>query len=142
MPVRMEISRILIHDDRFDQVVELREVEGQRKIPIRIDGYQAAAIKRRFVGETPQRPYTHELLSSVIEALGGRIERVVINDLRTEPDGNSGTFYARLMIRQGENMLDIDSRPSDALALGVATEVPIYAAEHVLDAVSGPSTGV
>ena len=137
MPVRMEVSRILIHEDRFDQVVELREAEGQRKIPIRIDFYQAEAIKRRLVGETPPRPYTHELLASVIEQMGGRIEQVIINDLRSDENGLSGTYFARLMIRQGERLLDIDSRPSDALALGVATEVPIYVAEHVLDAVCG-----
>lgn len=137
MAVRMELSRILIHEDRFDQVVELREIDGQRKFPIKIDLYQAAAIKRRLMGETPARPYTHELLANVIEQMGGTIERIIINDLRSDDESIGGVFYARLVIRQGEHLLDIDSRPSDALALGVATEVPIYVAEHVLEAVSG-----
>lgn len=136
MLVRMELSRILIHEDRFDQVVELREVDGPRRLPIRIDLYQAAAIQRRLVGEEPPRPYTHELLANVIEQMGGTIEKIVINDLRNEC--GTGTFFARLMIRRGDELLDIDSRPSDALALGVATEVPIYVDEHVLDEVAGP----
>ena len=137
MPIRMELARILIHEDRFDQVVELREADGQRKIPIRIDVYQAMAIQRRLMGEKPSRPFTHELLASVIEQMGGTIERIIINDLKPDETGDGGTFYARLMIRQGEQLLDLDSRPSDALALGVATDVPIHVAEHVLDAVCG-----
>ena len=137
MLVRMELSRILVHEDRFDQVVELREADGPRKMPIRIDLFQAAAIQRRLVGETPARPYTHELLAAVIDEMGGTIEKIVINDLRVE-DGPLGTFFARLMIRQGDRLLDIDSRPSDALALGVATEVPIYVAEDVLDRACHP----
>ena len=136
MLVRMELSRILIHEDRFDQVVELREADGLRKIPIRIDLYQAAAIKRRLIGEEPPRPYTHELLANVIDLMGGTIEKIVINDLRSEC--GQATFFARLMIRRGDELLDIDSRPSDALALGVATGVPIFVAEHVLDDVAGP----
>ena len=137
MLVRMELSRILVHEDRFDQVVELREADGPRKMPIRIDLFQAAAIQRRLVGETPARPYTHELLAAVIDEMGGTIEKIVINDLRVE-DAPLGTFFARLVIRQGDRLLDIDSRPSDALALGVATEVPIYVAEHVLDRACHP----
>jgi len=73
---------------------------------------------------------THDLLASVIETLGGQIERIVINDLQ------NGTFFARIHIRQDGKMLEIDSRPSDAIALGIATMVPIFVAEHVLQEVA------
>jgi bifunctional DNase/RNase len=132
MAVPMELSRILIREGSLDQVVELREIDGVRVFPIVIGLNEAAAINRRLMGDVPPRPQTHELLASVIEHMGGSIERVLINDLRHDSMGN-GTFYARLFVRQGEELLDIDSRPSDAIALGIATEVPIFVEEHVLD---------
>jgi hypothetical protein len=73
------------------------------------------------------RPMTHDLLASVIELLGGSIERIDITDLKDH------TFFARVVIRQGDRTLDVDSRPSDAIALGIANNVPIFVAEHVLD---------
>jgi bifunctional DNase/RNase len=72
---------------------------------------------------------THDLLGNVIEQLGGTIEQIEINDLENH------TFFARIHIRQNGKVQQIDSRPSDAIALGIATSVPIYVAEHVLDAV-------
>lgn len=131
MAVQMELSRILIRETDDTHVVELREVNGERVFPIVIGLHEAAAIERRLMGQQPPRPQTHELLASVIEEMGGKVERVVINDLRDH------TFYARLYVRQGNQLLDIDSRPSDAIALGVATEVPLYVEEHVLDEVCG-----
>jgi uncharacterized protein len=75
------------------------------------------------------RPQTHDLLASVIQQLGGTLEKIEINDLA------EGTFFAMLYIRQDGELLEVDSRPSDAIALGIATSVPIYVAEHVLNAV-------
>jgi len=131
MPVRMELVRVLIRETDDTHVVELREVDGERIFPIVIGFHEAAAIERRLMGQTPPRPQTHELLASAIEHLGGRIERVLINDLKDH------TFYARLLVRQGDTMRDIDARPSDAIALGVATDVPIYVENHVLEDVCG-----
>jgi len=131
MPVHMEVARILIRETNDTHVVELREKEGERVFPIMIGLNEAVAINRRILGEEPPRPQTHELLASVIEQLDATLEQVLINDLR------DGTFYARLMLRRDGEILDIDSRPSDALALGVATEVPIYVEEHVLNEVCG-----
>ena len=91
---------------------------------------EALAIDRRLKGGTTPRPLTHDLLASVIESMGGEIERIEINDLQT------GTFYARIHIRQNGKTLEVDSRPSDAIALGIATMVPIYVAEHVLEEVA------
>lgn len=129
MAVRMELARVLIRETDDTHVVELREVDGERIFPIVIGLHEAAAIERRLMGQVPPRPQTHELLSQVIQQMGGTIERVVINDLKDH------TFYARLLIRQGEILLDVDSRPSDAIALGVATDVPIYVETHVLEEV-------
>jgi uncharacterized protein len=129
MMVRMELARVLIRETQDSHIVELREVDGQRIFPIVIGLNEAAAIERRLMGQVPPRPQTHELLASVIEALGAVVERIVICDLKEH------TFFARLIIRQGEKLLDLDSRPSDAIALGALHDVPIYVDERVLEEV-------
>lgn len=144
MAVHMELARILIQETDDTHIVELREVEpasGQGRIfPIIIGLSEAAAIERRLMGQAPPRPQTHELLASIIDRLGYTLDRVVINDLRHDDFGN-GTFYARLHLRKtgsangDAEIVDIDSRPSDAIALGVAHDTPIYVEEHVLDEV-------
>lgn len=126
--VRMELSRILITETQDYQLIELREVDGERKFPIVIGIYEAAAIERRLKHLEVSRPQTHELLASVIEHLGGRLDRIVITDLKEH------TFFASLVIDQDGDEVEVDSRPSDAIALGIANNVPIYVAEHVLDA--------
>ena len=135
MAVRMELKRVLIRETDDTHIVELREAEGDRIFPIVIGLNEAAAIERRLLGQVPPRPQTHDLLARIIDEMGGRLERIVINDLKQDEQGR-GTFFARLYIRQRETMLDIDSRPSDAIALGVATDVPIFVEESVLNQVS------
>lgn len=128
MPVQMELCRILIRELNDYQLIELREVGGDRTFPIVIGLAEAQAIERRLKGIEVKRPQTHELLANVIAALGGTLRSITISDL------NDHTFYATLSLElpSGE-VRSIDSRPSDAIALGVASEVPIYAAEHVLE---------
>jgi bifunctional DNase/RNase len=135
MAIRMELARVLIRETDDTHIVELREVDGERIFPIVIGLSEAAAIERRLLGQVPSRPQTHELLARIIEEMGGRIERIVINDLKQDEQGR-GTFYARIYIRQKDVMLDIDSRPSDAIALGSANDVPIYVEESVLTEVT------
>lgn len=146
MPVRMELSRILIRELNDYQLIELREVapsdepdpetgkpsysqvEGGRSFPIVIGLPEAQAIERRLKGITIKRPQTHDLLGNVITALGGTLEAICINDLAEH------TFFAQLHVRSAKGeLVKIDSRPSDAIALGIAGNVPILVEEHVLE---------
>ncbi len=127
MPVKMELSRILIKEIEDVQIIELSEIDGARSFPIVIGLPEAFAIERRLKGIEIQRPQTHDLLASVIRHLGGELRRIVIDDL------NNGTFFAKLIIEQRGEEISIDSRPSDAIALGIANDVPIFVAEHVLE---------
>ena len=129
MPVQMELSKIIISEMQDSQIIVLKEVDGERKFPIVIGSSEAMAIDRRLKGIPTPRPMTHDLLASVIEEMGGSIDRIEINNLQEH------TFFASIHIRRNGSMIEIDSRPSDAIALGVATSVPIFVAEHVLDEV-------
>jgi uncharacterized protein len=131
MAVQMELYRIIISEMQDQQIIMLKEVDGERTFPIVIGSGEAYAIDRRLKGIPTPRPLTHDLLANVIEQLGGSIEQIEINDLENH------TFFARIHIRRDGKMLEIDSRPSDAIALGIATTVPIFVAEHVLEEVCG-----
>lgn len=134
MTVRMELSRILIRELTDYQVIELREVadngtptEELRTFPIVIGLPEAQAIERRLSGVPVKRPQTHDLLANILDALNASLESVSITDLADQ------TFYAILAIQDtnGE-VVEVDARPSDAIALGIGLSVPIYVAEHVL----------
>ena len=129
MSVQVELKRIIITENSDQQVIYLKETAGERAFPIVIGSNEAFAIDRRLKGQPTPRPQTHELLASVIERLEGQLERIVINDLQDH------TFFARLVIRHGGKTVEIDCRPSDAIALGIAGGVPIFVAEHVMDEV-------
>ncbi len=126
MDVRMNLARIVISDGRQEQIIILREQDGEREFPIVIGTPEAFAIDHRLKGVKRIRPMTHDLLANVIERLHGDLERIVINDLQDH------TFYAKLVIRAGGEVVEVDSRPSDAIALGVASETPIFVSEQVL----------
>lgn len=126
MAVKMELSRIFIREMTDMQIIELTEVNGERTFPIVIGLNEAFAIERRLKGLEIPRPQTHELLASVIGQLGGQLKEIVIHDLTDR------TFYAKLIVIQDGSEIEIDSRPSDAIALGVAEGVPIYVAENVI----------
>jgi bifunctional DNase/RNase len=124
--IEMELHRILIVERGEEQVIELKEVEGNRRFPIVIGITEALAIDRRVKGMTPPRPMTHELMESLLRAAEVGLAKVVISDLR------EGTFYARLVLRIGEREVDVDSRPSDAIAIAVRMKAPIFVEERVL----------
>ena len=129
MAIQMELSRLFIREMTDMQIIELKERDGERTFPIVIGLPEAFAIERRLKGLEVPRPQTHDLLASVIGQLGGRLKCIHIHELY------EGTFYAMLCIRQGEREIQVDSRPSDAIALGVATDVPIMVSENVLEQV-------
>ena len=126
MDVRVDLARIIISETSDQQVIVLKERDGERQFPIVIGSYEAYAIDRRLKGFEHPRPLTHDLMASVIESMHGDLERIVVCDLR------QGTFYAQLIIRLDGELIEVDARPSDAIALGVAMETPIFVAEHVL----------
>lgn len=135
MAVRMELARILIRELTDYQLIELREVvpEGEaamvRSFPIVIGLPEAQAIERRLKGLSVKRPQTHDLLASVIRSLGGVLESISITRLEEH------TFFATLDVRkEGGEVVKIDSRPSDAIAIGVGADVPILVDESVIEA--------
>lgn len=131
MPVQMDLRRIIISEVHEQQVIVLREVDGERSFPIVIGLFEASSIDRRIKGQPTPRPLTHDLLVNVIENLGGELQDVFISELREH------TYFAKLRIRYEGELLEIDSRPSDAIALAVTARVPIYVAEDVMTEVLG-----
>ena len=136
MSVQVELSRIFIREMNDMQIIELRELDGDRDFPIVIGLPEACAIERRMKNLEIPRPQTHDLLGATILAMGGELERIEINDL------DAGTFFATLVIRQQDGEVRVDSRPSDAIALGVAHDVPIFVAEHVIAEASQEQPGI
>ena len=130
MSIQMELHKIIISEMQEQQIIVLKEVDGERKFPIVIGSTEAMAIDRRLKGIATARPMTHDLLATTIESMGGSIDHIEINDLQAH------TFFAKIHIRLNGKVLQIDSRPSDAIALGIATVVPIFVADHVLEEVS------
>ncbi|AWM36490.1 hypothetical protein GobsT_57010 [Gemmata obscuriglobus] len=126
MPIQMELRRIIISELVEHQIVVLKEVDGERHFPIVIGIFEATSIDRRVKGIQAPRPLTHDLISAVVEQLGGEIQDIVINDLKEH------TYYAQLRIRKDGELTKVDCRPSDAIAVAVANRVPIYVAEDVL----------
>src|ERR1044071_1435164 len=131
VPVHMEVKRIIINEVQDQQVIILRETEGERSFPIVIGIFEATSIDRRVKGMPSPRPLTHDLVASVIENMGGELRDICISELRDH------TYYAELRIRLNGEMVKVDSRPSDAIALAVTAKVPIYVSEDVLDEVCG-----
>ncbi|QDU91044.1 hypothetical protein Pla175_44610 [Pirellulimonas nuda] len=129
MPVVMELSRIIISEINDQQVIWLKEVEGDRSFPILIGLFEANSIARRVRHEETPRPLTHDLLVSAVEQLGGELRDVVISELRDH------TYYAKLRVRLDGELVEIDARPSDAIAVAVSCDpvLPIYVAEDVLN---------
>ncbi len=133
MPVQMELSRIIISEINEQQVIYLKEVEGERSFPILIGIFEATSIDRRVKGVLAPRPLTHDLLVSVVENLGAEFQSVVISELKEH------TYYARLRVKHDGELIEIDARPSDAIAVAVTCSppLPIYVSEDVLYDVLG-----
>ena len=128
--IEMQLSRIVIRETSDQQSVHLREKDGSRQFPIVIGIFEAWAIDRRVRDRKTPRPMTHDLMASLVDALGGKLERIVIFDLR------NNTFYAKLIFaKPGGDSVEVDARPSDAIALAVHLDAPIFVDESVIEAV-------
>ena len=133
MPIQMELSRIVISEINDQQVIYLKEVDGPRTFPIVIGIFEATSIDRRVKHFESPRPLTHDLLVQAVEAMGGAFQDVVISELKEH------TYFALLRVRHEGELIEIDSRPSDAIAVAVTCNpaLPIYVSEDVLNEVLG-----
>jgi bifunctional DNase/RNase len=129
MSVEMELSRIIISEINDQQVVYLKEVEGDRTFPILIGLFEATSIDRRVKHQQAPRPLTHDLLVAAVELLGGEFQDVVISEIKDH------TYYAVLRVLKDGEVVEIDARPSDAIAVAVTCEpnLPIYVSEDVIE---------
>jgi bifunctional DNase/RNase len=123
------LKRIIISEIHEQQMILLREVEGERSFSIMIGIFEATSIDRRVRKLPSPRPLTHDLIGNIIDQLGGELRDVHISELREH------TYYAKLHIRKDGETIEIDCRPSDAIAVAVTANVPIYVAEDVLEEV-------
>jgi len=128
MPVEMRLTRIIISEINENQVVFLREVDGDRQFPILIGMFEAMSIDRRVKQIPRPRPLTHDLIVNIVEKMGGELDSVVISELREH------TYFASLRVKYEGSLIEIDARPSDAIAVAVTNDpvLPIYVAEDVL----------
>jgi bifunctional DNase/RNase len=125
--IEMNVECVRVSMQNYNRVVILKEKEAERYLLIWIGPTEAEAIAMRLGDVQPPRPQTHDLLRSIIDATGAQVMHVLVNDL------NNDTFYARIVLEQNGQTVEIDSRTSDAIALAVRAQVPIYAEESVLD---------
>lgn len=125
--IEVGLSRIIIDEEKQEQIVVLKEKDGGRVLPIVIGVNEALAIKMKLNDYTPPRPLTHDLISSIINSLGGNLERVVIDKLV------NGTFHAKLHIRNNGGLKIIDARPSDSIALALRTRSNVFVEEQVFN---------
>lgn len=123
---------MLIYGVSFDLVgkqpiVLLKTADGNKFLPIWIGHPEAAAILMKLQSQVPPRPMTHDLLSDMLEQLGAQVIRITVTELR------ENTFYAQITVAQDGGEIEIDSRPSDAIALAIRTEAPIFASDAVIE---------
>ena len=129
MPIEMKLARIIISEINDNQLVFLKEVDGDRQFPILIGIFEATSIDRRVRGIERPRPLTHDLIVNLVDAMGGDLDSVYISELRDH------TYFASLRVRFEGELIDVDARPSDAIAVAVTSDpaLPIYVEEEVLE---------
>lgn len=132
MSVEMKIKGLMIDPVSQMPIVILKNLSADEVLPIWVGVFEANAIATQLEKIVSPRPMTHDLLRSTIEELGGRIDRVVITDLR------DATFYATLHLERDGQKVEVDARPSDAMALALRCDAPIFVEEAVLEKSSGP----
>ncbi|HOC18960.1 MAG TPA: bifunctional nuclease family protein [Vicinamibacterales bacterium] len=131
MQIEMTIKGLVVDPITNMPIIVLRDAEGQRVLPIWVGIFEANAIALRIENISTPRPMTHDLLRNVIEDLNGVVRKIVVSDLK------DNTFYALIYVEVGGQTLAIDSRPSDAIALALRADAPIFVEETVLDNAKG-----
>ncbi len=124
--VRCKLAKVVMSETHERQIVVLEEQQGPRRLPIVIGFPEVFAIHRFVNDEPPPRPLTHELMGSILNHLDAILQKVVINDIE------DGTYHARLFLKQDDESVDLDSRPSDAIALAIHLDAPIFVEDEVL----------
>ncbi|MCC6758476.1 MAG: bifunctional nuclease family protein [Candidatus Omnitrophica bacterium] len=125
--VQVELSKIIIDEKRQDQIIVLKEKNGDRQFPIVIGFLEASSIKMKLSNVETPRPLTHDLLLLAIESLGAKVEQLVIDKLV------NSTFHAKIVLKTADGQLkSVDSRPSDGVALAVRAAAPIFVEEEIL----------
>jgi len=125
--VEMELNKIVIDEKRHDQLIVLKEKNGERLLPIVIGLAEASAIKLKISGFNPPRPLTHDLLHQTIEHLEASIDKILIDKLE------ENTFHAKIVLKTASGQLKtIDARPSDSIALAVRAQAPIFVEEEII----------
>lgn len=132
MLVKMNLSRIIISEINNEQVIYLKEEDGDRQFPILIGIFEATSIDRRVKSGRTARPLTHDLIVNTVEALDAELDSVIINALKDQ------TYFAKLLIRRNGEIIEVDARPSDAIAVAVTCKppLPIYVEDEVLGEVT------
>ena len=125
----MELTRIIINETSDSHIIFLKEVDGERMFPIVIGIFEASSIDRRVRNQATPRPLDPRPPGRAIDLLGGDLQDIYINELREH------TYFAKLRIRHEGELVEVDSRPSDAIALAVTVDVPIFVADDILDEV-------
>lgn len=125
--IEVKIDSVRVSLMSQHRIVVLKETDSPRFLPIWIGPFEADAITIELQGVEVARPLTHDLLKAIIEKLGAEVERVAITDLRNE------TFYAQITLRVNGQQMEVDSRPSDAIALAVRSRVPVFVAQEVME---------
>ena len=135
MEVEMKIRGLMMDPVTNMPIVVLKDVQGQAILPIWVGVYEANAIALEIEKVAAPRPMTHDLTRNLIRNLNARLERVVISELKDD------TFYATLWLQQGDEPLVLDARPSDALALALRADCPIYVTDEVMQKAKLNTTG-
>ncbi len=131
--IPVELSRIVISENSNQQIIWLKETQGERNFPIIIGFFEAMAIERNIKQNSYERPLTHDLLARVIVQLGGKLERLEVTKIK------DNTFYANMILSRNGQTVELDCRPSDGIALASGFQAPIFVAEEVIDEVHSQS---
>ena len=130
--IEVEVKALALDERTNVPVVLLKEIEGERILPIWIGPAEASAIAIVLEDIEPQRPMTHDLMLSLVDGFRASVQKIVITELK------DNTFFARIILIHGERLISVDARPSDSLALALRAKAPIYVTDSIFDRQSGP----